>query len=170
MYCGKCGKQLEEDEKYCTTCGGAVNIHENNHMEKLKDKKVIGLGITIIAVCILLFVGIKGQDVNRSPLSVTKGVFEATDAQNVDQVIECCGLEYPGEHYRLTESERRELAQMLRDGDKNLEKSLGKNWSKKIKYELMENDEVRAELDGDYMYVSPIKIEGKYYLDFEEIF
>lgn len=74
MFCSKCGKAVQSDEKYCSTCGNYVgsvsaNILENTFQEvsnnslnasnikKINNKKLIFLGIGIgLGITIVIFI------------------------------------------------------------------------------------------------------------------
>ena len=66
MYCGKCGKQISDNSKFCKYCGAIVNSEENDNEEwapvkveknSFLNKKIIKIICIIIAVIFIICIG-----------------------------------------------------------------------------------------------------------------
>ncbi|WP_432627123.1 YARHG domain-containing protein [Brotaphodocola sp.] len=59
MFCGKCGKQIDEKAKFCPYCG--VTIGTDKKSKKKSKKNIVSkINIVIITVILLIIVGIYG--------------------------------------------------------------------------------------------------------------
>ena len=76
MFCGNCGKQLQDEEKFCPACGTAAYQEEDNHVEqnvteeltkesdvettliKQKSKKTLWISIVATACVVVIVAGI----------------------------------------------------------------------------------------------------------------
>lgn len=70
MFCKKCGNQMMENEKFCTSCGTAVEGTENitaaetQTSSKNKSKKIVIIGIAVVILAFFFFVFGSGDAVS----------------------------------------------------------------------------------------------------------
>lgn len=86
-YCKQCGRENEDDKKFCTGCGTSlsfVNSQENNHNNKKKKwKKLLFIILLIIILAGLSFVGYFFSNQQR-----LKREIESEDWINVEEIYE----------------------------------------------------------------------------------
>lgn len=72
MYCGKCGKKILENSKFCGFCGSKISdlkiqqlpeeeVSVRNNKRKSKSKKVIRVIVTIVLIIIIIFMKYKAN-------------------------------------------------------------------------------------------------------------
>jgi len=61
MYCGSCGKEIENGSTFCPECGAKVDAVQNTKpkIDNKKIKKLMRLVVPLLAIVIVAFVGIK---------------------------------------------------------------------------------------------------------------
>ncbi len=61
MYCGNCGKEIENGSAFCPECGAKIEAVHNASLkgDNPKVKKMVRLIIPIVAIIVVAFVGIK---------------------------------------------------------------------------------------------------------------
>lgn len=59
MFCGKCGKQIDEKAKFCPYCGATIGIDKKSKKKSRKDI-ISKINIAIITVILLIIVGAYG--------------------------------------------------------------------------------------------------------------
>ncbi len=61
MYCGNCGKEIENGSTFCPECGAKVDAVQNTKpkFDNKKIKKLMRLVVPVLAIVIVAFVGIK---------------------------------------------------------------------------------------------------------------
>ena len=81
MFCKKCGKELTEDEKFCSQCGTSVaeqptsNNPNNNISNNKKIKKKSSGGIVVIAIiAILLLFYFVGKTISSTANNITSSI------------------------------------------------------------------------------------------------
>lgn len=54
MYCGECGKEIDEEEKYCPYCGKQIlDSFEQNNNGKYKNKKLVMVAIILVVIVVI---------------------------------------------------------------------------------------------------------------------
>lgn len=95
MFCKKCGKELKNEEKFCSTCGTVAG--EDEAEEKIRDKakklnaksvKAI-LGILAVAAVIVSALAVFGNRTNRSPETVAKTFIESYYEADGEKMLGC---------------------------------------------------------------------------------
>ena len=89
MYCSKCGNQMEENEKFCSSCGAtnegqpqtSASGEKGEQIKALLQNKKLVLGAIGALIVIVLVVGgmMNKDNTNNSPMNVTKALFKAID-------------------------------------------------------------------------------------------
>lgn len=91
MFCGKCGRQLDENKTTCAFCG------HNNTIGEKKAKATIKIRIKHIIVFVLIFIccfyGIKTiinkTGIHSSPEKVVTAMYEAEKEIDMDKLMKC---------------------------------------------------------------------------------
>jgi hypothetical protein len=148
---------------------------------------ILALGIGGFFTLKNVFSGLGGGA--KTQIQAAQNVFKAIDNQNVDLFIKT--IDYEGRFKDLDSQAKskgkssdefmKQLQQMIKELDSQLEEEYGVNWSNKVTYKIEGNPEV----DGDYKYhtviatmegedsdmdvVSPVKGNG-WYVVFDEVY
>lgn len=95
MFCKKCGKELKNEEKFCSTCGTFVSEGEaeekiKEKAKKLNAKSIIAiLGIMAVAAVIVSSLIVFGNRTNRSPEIVAKTLIESYYEADGEKMLGC---------------------------------------------------------------------------------
>ena len=86
MYCSKCGKEVNEKDKFCENCGTQIHPSKNNsssNKNTSKKRKVI-TNIICVIVVVALIVGIQliVNNANKSSMEYGKSVVEGNVSNN----------------------------------------------------------------------------------------
>jgi len=69
MFCNKCGKEIEDNSKFCGGCGNSIlngdtnniepdEIKKNNNNNNMKKYAILGVAIPTVSIVIYWFVGL----------------------------------------------------------------------------------------------------------------
>ena len=85
MYCGNCGKQIRNEEKFCPNCGRPVIVQQEKVQERKQEKKykkdnrgrkinICMIGIIIVLVLVLVL-----QNLSVLPTLSGRNAYTAKD-------------------------------------------------------------------------------------------
>lgn len=58
IYCSECGNKIEENQKFCPSCGNLINKQENKNVKK-SNKSASALLVSLFVIAIAIFIGVK---------------------------------------------------------------------------------------------------------------
>ena len=180
MYCSKCGNQVEENAKFCGGCGATTQEQSEASVSGEKkdqvmvlpqNKKLVfgGLGALVVIVLVVVLMN-KGGGINNSPMNVTKALFKAIDKQDANAFIKCIAPEALEELKYYSDNYMKDLKEEISYMDEMFEEEYGKNWSNKMKYKAVGSREIEVTMEGEDDVVEVEKIDGKYYIDPNNLF
>lgn len=102
MFCKNCGSQLQDDAKFCTTCGSAtettcvpasdpISTEQAAHDRTLnaRKKKVIALVSIVCIVAVVAFLLLRNNNKYASPEAVARDFVIAQNTLDVDKLLDC---------------------------------------------------------------------------------
>lgn len=93
MYCGNCGKEIENGSTFCPVCGAKVDAVQNTKpkIDNQKIKKLMRLLIPVLAIVIIAFAGIKifsyiqsipsDEEIQMAANNIQNGALVASDGK-----------------------------------------------------------------------------------------
>jgi len=97
MLCKYCGKELNDDAKFCTQCGAGLDQPETATepvaaKPKVNKKKIIAVAVVALAVmaALVVFFNIKSNSVNASPEAVAAAFLISDYALDIETQVKCC--------------------------------------------------------------------------------
>lgn len=93
MYCGNCGKEIENGSTFCPECGAKVDAVQNRKpkIDNQKIKKLMRLVVPVLAIVIIVFAGIKifsyiqsipsDEEIQMAANNIQNGALVASDGK-----------------------------------------------------------------------------------------
>ena len=166
MYCTKCGKQNEDNAKFCVACGEKLDGTQGQstayqmginmpYQAKKKSHKKAVIGITVVAVILILIISAgtsgSGRGYEETVDKYLTAQFDG-DAEAVFEMIPEKAVDYLAEEADYDKDEMiQEVNKSLKKQMNQIDKYLGNDWE--ISYEITETEDVK----GDNL--SDLKIE-----------
>lgn len=176
MKCINCTKEIIDGAESCEYCGyeygpieikmpesGLGSIKRSRRSMKPVIKGMVFIGI----IAMLIFFYMDKKNVNKSALTVAKGVYIAIDKCDGGKFIKCFAPEVAKE---LKDEGGDKVGKMLGMIDVLMEEKYGDNWSKRIVYKVISDTEIQITIGDTLETMKVAKIDGKYYISNPDIF
>ena len=167
MYCTKCGKQNEDNAKFCVACGEKLDGTQGQstayqmginmpYQAKKKSHKKAVIGITVVAVILILIISAgtsgSGRGYEETVDKYLTAQFDG-DAEAVFEMIPEKAVDYLAEEADYDKDEMiQEVNKSLKKQMNQIDKYLGNDWE--ISYEITETEDVKgdnlSDLKNDY--------------------
>lgn len=167
MYCTKCGKQNEDNAKFCVACGEKLDGTQEQstayqmginmpYQAKKKSHKKAVIGIAVVAVILILIISAgtsgSGRGYEETVDKYLTAQFDG-DAEAVFEMIPEKAVNYLAEEADYDKDEMiQEVNKSLKQQMNKIDKYLGKDWE--ISYEITETEDIKgddlSDLKSDY--------------------
>ena len=160
MFCGKCGKENNDDAVFCTECGAPLNGNQPLLQEEAakmadgastKNRKIGVIAVAAAAVLVIAFgmLLFGGRSYKKTVNQYVNASFEA-DAKTIFKLIPAkavkYGLEDAGYDAKDQKKAIREMKDSMQEQIDYLDRYLGKGW--KTSYKITDRSDLRHH-DGD---------------------